>query len=168
MPLISVSGFSSNTIESESGVIVEFDGFLNVTPSHTNVIARRPIEDGFDLSDAVHNNPTTLSVEIIVTDTAQTVIDPRAATNIPNLTGTKLVQTHTKRQINRLKKISSTRETVDMKTKYDVYLGYFLENFGYTETDEEGLRISFNLVEKQTNAETDDTSNTDDSIGQWS
>ena len=169
MALISVSGFSTNEFVSDTNEItVEFDGFLSVQQVLNNTVTKRPIEAGFDLNDAIHNNPITLNVEIIVTDTAQTVIDKRAATNLPNITGAKFVQTHTKRQLDRLKEISNNRETISFKTKYGEYEGYFLENFEYTETDEEGLRISFNLSENRTDEAEEASSNVDEEIGVWS
>ncbi len=169
MALISVSGFSKNEfVSDESGITVEFDGYLNVNQVVPNIVTKRPVEAGFDLTDAIHNSPTTLTVEIIVTDTAQTVIDKRAISNIPNILGTKFIQTYTKKQLNRLKEISDSRETISFKTKYGTYSGYFLENFGYTETDEEGLRINFTLSENRTNEVEDTTSKIDTSIGLWS
>jgi len=169
MALISISGFSSNEIESDdTGIIVKFDGFMSVQQTVPNIVTKRPVEDGFDLNDAVHNSPISLSVEIIVTDTAQTIIDSRAITNFPNILGAKFVQTYTKRQLNRLTEISNNRETISFKTKYGNYEGYFLENFSYTETDEEGLRISFGLSENRTNEGQDTSANIDDSIGLWS
>jgi len=169
MALIQISGFSKNVFESdESGITVAFDGFLSVNQVVNNVVTKRPIEDGFDLTDAVHNSPTVLSVEIIVTDTAQTIIDSRSITNLPNILGTKFVQTYTKRQLNRLDEISNNKETIYFKTKYGNYSGYFLENFSYTETEEEGLRISFNLSENRTDVVADTSLNIDDSIGLWS
>jgi len=170
MALIQISGFSKNVFESdESGITVSFDGFLSVNQVVNNIVAKRPVEDGFDLIDAVHNSPTVLSVEIIVTDTAQTIIDSRSITNLPNILGTKFVQTYTKRQLDRLTAISNKRETISFKTKYGNYKGYFLENFVYTESDEEGLRISFSLSENRTDAITIESLTTiDDSIGLWS
>jgi hypothetical protein len=169
MALISVSGFSKNEfISDKRKITVEFDGYLNVNQVIPNIVTKRPVEAGFDLYDAVHNNPITLTVEIIITDTEQSVNDKRAISNRPYILGTKFVQTHTKKQLNRLKEISDKRETISFKTKYSTYKGYFLENFGYTETDEEGLRINFTLSEKRTNEVQDATSNIDDSIGLWS
>jgi len=169
MALIQISGFSKNVFESdESGITVAFDGFLSVNQVVNNIVTKRPIEDGFDLTDAVHNSPTVLSVEIIVTDTAQTIIDSRSITNLPNILGTKFVQTYTKRQLNRLDEISNNKETISFKTKYGNYSGYFLENFAYTESEEEGLRISFNLSENRTDVVADTSLNIDDSIGLWS
>ena len=169
MALISISGFSKNEFISDvSGTTVEFDGYLNVNQVVPNIVTKRPIEAGFDLTDAIHNSPIALTVEIVVTDTAQTVIDKRAISNLPNILGTKFVQTYTKKQLNRLKEISDKRETISFKTKYSTYKGYFLENFGYTETDEEALRINFTLSENRTNEVVDATENIDDSIGLWS
>lgn len=169
MALISISGFSKNEfVSDERGITVEFDGYLNVNQVVPNIVTKRPIEAGFDKTDAVHNSPITLTVEIVVTDTAQTIIDKRAISNIPNILGTRFVQTYTKKQLSRLKEISNNRETISFKTKYGTYVGYFLENFGYTETDEEGLRINFTLSENRTNEVQAATSNIDTSIGLWS
>ena len=74
MALISISGFSKNEfVSDESGTAVEFDGYLNVNQVVPNIVTKRPIEAGYDLTDAIHNSPITLTVEIVVTDTAQTV-----------------------------------------------------------------------------------------------
>lgn len=172
MALIAISGFSKNIIESsfesDSFASVEFDGFLNVTPAVSNIVTKRPIEDGYDLIDGVHNSASILAVEIIITDTAQTVIDKRAITNLPNVFGTKFFKSHTKRQLDNLQDIINKKGTVNLKTKYGNYEGYYIQDVAYSETSEQALRISFTMIESRTNATADATSNISDSIGLWS
>ena len=172
MALIVVSGFSKNVIESsfdsESFASIEFDGYLNVTPAVSNIITKRPIEDGFDLIDGVHNSASILAVEIIITDTAQTIIDKRAITNLPNILGTKFFKTHTRRQLDSLQDIVSKKGTVNLKTKYGNYEGYYIQDVAYSETSEQALRISFTMIESRTDIAVEASENISDSIGLWS
>jgi len=168
MALIAISSIFSKELETDTGSNIEFDGYLNVTPAVTNIVTRRPMEDGFDLNDAVHNNPTVLSVEIIITDTAQSIIDIRNVTNIGNVFGTQFFKNHTQRQLDNLEAASNNRTEIALKTKYKSYEGYLIENFTYTETDEQGLRISFTLIEARTDEALDASDNIDESIGLWS
>lgn len=166
MSLLSIKLFSSNILEGEI-TSVEFDGILAVTPVISNTVTRRPVEDGFDTSDAVHNNPTTVDISIIITDTAQSLLDTRAVSNLANIIGTKFIQSYTKKQLVRLQKISDNRELVNIKTKYNIFEDYFLENFTYTETPDDALEISFTIVENRTDV-VETSSNISDSVGVFS
>ena len=168
MGLISIGSIFSKELETDEGSNIEFDGYLNVTPSVSNVVTRRPMEDGFDINDAVHNNPTSLSVEIIITDTGQSIIDPRSVASIGNVIGVQLFKNHTQRQLDNLEAASNNRTQIALTTKYKNYVGYLIENFSYSETDEQGLRISFTLVEARNDIALETSDNIDESIGLWS
>ena len=168
MALIAINSISDKELQTGAGSNIEFDGYLSVTPAVTNVVTRRPIEDGFDLNDAVHNNPTILAVEIIITDTPQSLIDARSVTNLGNVFGTQFFKNHTQRQLDNLEAASNNRTEISLKTKYKTYDGYLIENFSYNETDEQALRISFTLVEARTDLEISSTENISKSIGLWS
>lgn len=167
MALISISGLAQKEISS-SVANVEFDGYLNVTPAHTNTVSRRPIEDGFDAVDAIHINPTILNVEIIITDTPQGILDRRSITNAPNVFGTQFFKNYTQRQLDNIQEIVSTKTTISLKSKYRKYINYYIENYSYTETEEQGLRITFTMVEARTDQVVNPTDNISESIGLWS
>jgi len=168
MALIAISSISSKELFTDTGSNIEFDGYLNVTPAHTNVVTRRPIEDGYDLNDAVHNNATILAVEIIITDTPQSILDKRSITNAPNVFGTQFIKNHTQRQLDNMEAASRNRTAIALKSKYRTYENYLIEGFGYAETDEQALRITFNLVEVRADTDINPTENISPSIGLWS
>lgn len=149
MPLISISSARKKTISSQSNETVEFDGYLNVTPTHSNTITTRPTEEGFDVNDAVHNNPINLAVEIIITDTPQSIIDNRISSSLPAQIGLDTIESFSKRQLDILEKFSNNRESISLTTKYRTYKDYYILNFTYRETSEQALRISFNLLESR-------------------
>jgi len=167
MPIINISLFSNDEMKSSSGKTVSFDGIFSATPNNTNTVTTRPTEDGFDANDAVHNNAKTVDIEIIVTDTAQSLLDTRAFTSLANIAGFKLIKSYTKKQLNILQKISDDKETVTIKTKYDKYEGYFLTNFSYTETDDDALIISFSIIENRI-PKAGDTLSLSDAVGVFS
>lgn len=171
MALISISKVLNNLgnkIAPSSGSAVEFDGFMSVSPTITNIVTRRPVEDGYDLNDAVHNKAQTLSVEIIVTDTPQGVLDSRSVSNLPNVFGVRLLKSHVQRQLDNLEAISRNKVTISLTSKYRIYEGYFIESISYSEDSDQGLRISFDLVESRTNAVFNPNKNISPTIGLWS
>lgn len=167
MAIISIDLFANNEIESETAKTIKFDGLITATEENSNTVTRRPVEEGFDTTDAIHINPKRVDFDVIITDTPQSILDRRSLTNLPNILGLKLVKSHTKQQLARLQAISDNKETVTIKTKYNEYVDYFLEGFRYTEDNMQGLIISFSITENRTDAE-DTVRNVDDSLGLFS
>ena len=167
MAILSIDILSEKFISSSGAKFVLFDGRLSVTPVFSNTVTRRPVEDGFDANDAVHNNSTIVDIEIVITDTPQSILDERVLSSLPNILGPKLIQSYTKKQLEQLKAMSNNRETVTIKTKYDTYENYFLENFTYSEDEDDALVIRFTIIENR-DSEVVVSKNIDDSLGLFS
>lgn len=162
MPLIVIATARKKFIQGKTiNEKLQFDGYLSVRPTHTNTITSRPTEEGFDINDAVHNNPIRLAVEIIISDTPQNIIDTRIVDSLPAQIGINTIQSYSKRQLDVLEKMSNNRELVSLTTKYREYKDYYITDFTYSETNEQALRISFSLLEsrKVINARLDNSNN---------
>jgi hypothetical protein len=144
--LISIQNFTPKKISGKTISIV-FDGLMSVTPTYTSVVTRRPTEDNETITDAIHNRPIQLAVEIIITENAQSILDSRAIYNLPNLTGIKLGISNIEKQVSKLKQIRDNKEAISLETKFDTYSNYFIETFNIKESEDEAIIISFSLIQ---------------------
>lgn len=157
MALISISTGLRQLTNSINFEIVEFDGFMQVSPNTSTIVTTRPAESGYDYNDAVHNQATTLNCSIYITDTAQTLLDSRKISDIANIAGTKFTESYVKKQLDKLYNFQNNRYKVSLESKYGSYEDYIITNVTYEETSDQALQINFSMIEtRQGTVETTD------------
>lgn len=169
MPLFSLSSLVENSI-TIGGEEIQVDGIQRVSPTNSRTITTHPVEQGFNISDAQHQMPVTVSFQAWITDHAQSVLSKRAYAELPNITGINLVEGHVKRQLEVLEIEANKGSLVTIKSKYAKYIDYYCISFNYEETTKSGILINISILEKQDSSDKNrTTSNFDtDTIGFWS
>ena len=140
---------------------MDFDAIMSSSDSHTQTVTHRPVEEGFEAFDAIHQNPPTLNISLLIADTPQSIIDVMKMTNLANTFGFNILNSFVSRQLNTLELIYSAKETVSIVTKYREYKGYYIEDRSFEETSDEGIVIALTLIKKRVNK-------LDDAIGNYS
>ena len=166
--MITASSFKSlfgNTITSESGVEVKFDGIMSSSDNHSNTVTHRPVEEGFEKFDAIHQNPPTLSISVLISDNMQNVTDLGKVGAIANIGGFNIVNSNTSKQLNKLAQIYSSMETVSITTKYREYVGYWIEDRTFDETPDEGVIVNLSLIKKVENKRVDNAKAYSNALG---
>lgn len=150
-------------------VKIPLDGIVEVSTSNTRTTTIHPVETGSNITDAQHQQPIETSFTAWITDTPQSIIDERTLTNLPNVFGASLVESHTKVQLEKLEKSANQGKLITVKTKYAEYEDYYLIGFSYSESSKSGLLINFSIRERQDDSSTDrTTANFSSDIGLWS
>lgn len=148
---------------------IPLDGIVEVTPTNSRAVTSHPVEDGSTISDAIHQLPITMTFTAWVTDTAQSILDRRTYTNLANITGLDLLESHIIKQLKKLEKEANRGALVTLKTKYSKYTDYYLISFTYSESSRKGIAINFTIQERQVNNEDDRvTANFSSDLGAWS
>ena len=166
--MLTLSSFKSvfgNTITSESGVVVKFDGIMSSSDSHTNTVTHRPVEEGFEQFDAIHQNPPTVNLSIIISDTMQNIADFSKIKSLANIAGFNVTNSNASLQLNKLEQIYSSMETISVTTKYREYVGYWIEERTFDETSDEGIIVNLSLIKKVENKKTNNAENYSNALG---
>lgn len=169
MPIFSLSSLvsSSITIGNET---IDVDGLAEVTPTNSRTITQHPVEQGFNISDAQHQMPISVTFKAWITDNPQSILSDRVFASIANSTGLNLVEGNVKKQLEKLEAEANKGGLVTVKTKYSIYEDFYCVSFSYTETSALGIQINLSILEKQDNAEQERTTAffESDLIGLWS
>ncbi len=146
--------------------IVAFDSVLGTTDTHSQTVTHRPVEEGFEAFDAIHQNPPTLQISIIIVEKPKTTLDIGVVSNAAsNITGYSIVNSSVARQIGLLELMFEQKETVSLMTKYRTYSGYYIEERSYDETEMEGVVVTMSLIKKRTNSVSTIMGKLSDTIG---
>lgn len=168
MPQFSLSGLIQRTITigNES---IDVDGIVEAKMSNSRTITKRPIEKGFNVSDAQHQLPIQVTLRAWITNHAQSILDTRAYMNLANVTGLQLIESHVQKQLAKLETEANNGGLVTVRTKNALYENYYCPVFNYTENDDNGILITMALMEKQETGQDRSTINfKSDLIGLWS
>jgi hypothetical protein len=166
--IFSLSPTTSPFIQLDN-VRVLLDGITEVSVSNVRTTTLHPVETGSNITDAQHQQPIEMSFRAWITDTPQSLIDSRVFTNLPNVLGAQLVESHTKIQLEKLEKAVNQGKLATVKTKYAEYNDYYLTSFSYSETSNSGLLINFSIRERQDDSVEDrTTASFSPDIGLWS
>ncbi len=170
--LVTLSSFKSifgNTITGDtSGRQVKFDGILSSSEAHTQTVTHRPVEEGYEAFDAVHQNPPIVNLSVIVADTPQSALDFGKVSALANVLGVNIVNSNASKQINELELIYSYKETITVTTKYRKYEGYYIESRSFDETEMEGVVINLQLIKRRENKKDEAIGNYSNALGAFS
>lgn len=169
MPIFSLSGIISQelTIGDET---IELDGITEVSSTNSRTITTHPVEEGYNISDAQHQNPIQVTFRAWVTDTPQSVLDTkRMMASIANFSGLNIVEGHVKKQLQKLEAEANKGGLVEVRTKYALYSDFYCVSFSYTEGTAKGIELNISLMEKQDSADDErGTANFSSDLGLWS
>lgn len=169
MAIFSLSSLVSSTITIGVATI-EVDGITQVSPKNSRTITQHPVEEGFNISDAQHQMPITVSFQAWITDNPQSILDERVFATLANSTGLNLVEGNVKKQLAKLEAEANKGSLVTVKTKYAKYKDYYCLDFSYKEDTKTGILINLSIMEKQDSSSDDRTTANfeSDIIGLWS
>ena len=169
MAIFSLASLVSSTI-TIGGETIQVDGLQEVSPTNSRTITQHPVEEGFNISDAQHQLPISVTFKAWITDNAQNVLDDRVYATLANSTGLNLVEGNVKKQLAKLEAEANKGSLVTVKTKYAKYTDYYCVNFSYSESSKMGILISLSIMEKQDSSATNraTVNFASDKIGLWS
>lgn len=168
MPQFSLSNLVKKEIKIGNATIA-VDGIVEVQATNSRMITQHPVEQGYNISDAQHQMPITVTLRAWITNHAQSLIDKRAYMNLPNITGLQLVESHVQNQLAQLEAEANNGGLVTVRTKNALYENYYCVSFDYTENSDNGILINMSLLEKQETGTDRATINfKSDVIGLWS
>lgn len=169
MAIFSLSSLVKNSIKIGNETI-KVDGISDVTTTNSRTVTQHPVEQGFNISDAQHQNPIPMKFRAWITDNPQSILDDRVFATLANSTGLNLVEGNVKKQLEKLEIEANKGGLVTIKTKYSLYEEYYCLDFSYTETSSLGIQINISILEKQDNSEEQRTTANfkTDTIGLWS